>query len=128
MGGAGRRPARQQRQVGDLPHFGAAASRVRSVSTARWICRASMPPVSRGILLRSVHLPSGQRAVAVKTVEARISERLDREIDALVEQGWFDSRDKVVQEAIRRFMEAHRPELMERFIREDVEWGLRGRS
>jgi len=64
----------------------------------------------------------------VKTVEARISERLDREIDALVEQGWFDSRDKVVQEAIRRFMEAHRPELMERFIREDVEWGLRGRS
>ncbi|MCI0682324.1 MAG: ribbon-helix-helix domain-containing protein [Gemmataceae bacterium] len=64
----------------------------------------------------------------MKTVEAKISERLDRQIDALVEQGWFDSRDKVVQEAIRRFMEAHRPELMERFIREDVEWGLRGRS
>jgi len=64
----------------------------------------------------------------VKTVEAKISERLDRQIDALVEQGWFDSRDKVVQEAIRRFMQAHRPELMERFTREDVEWGLRGRS
>ena len=63
----------------------------------------------------------------MKTVEAKISERLDRQIDALVEQGWFDSRDKVVQEAIRRFMDAHRPELMERFIREDVEWGLRGR-
>jgi metal-responsive CopG/Arc/MetJ family transcriptional regulator len=66
--------------------------------------------------------------VAVKTVEAKISERLDRQIDALVEQGWFDSRDKVIQEAIRRFVEAHRPELMERFIREDVAWGLRGRS
>lgn len=64
----------------------------------------------------------------MKTVEAKISERLDRQIDALVEQGWFDSRDKVVQEAIRRFLEAHRPELMERFIREDVEWGLCGRS
>jgi len=62
----------------------------------------------------------------VKTVEARISERLDRQIDALVDQGWFGSRDKVVQEAIRRFIDAHRPELMERFIREDVEWGLRG--
>ncbi|MCI0741821.1 MAG: ribbon-helix-helix domain-containing protein [Gemmataceae bacterium] len=60
----------------------------------------------------------------MKTVETKISERLDRQIDALVEQGWFDSRDKVVQEAIRRFLEAHRPELMERFIREDVEWGL----
>ncbi len=64
----------------------------------------------------------------MKTFEAKISERLDREIDALVEQGWFDSRDKVVQEAIRRFLEAHRPELMERINREDVEWGLRGRS
>ncbi len=64
----------------------------------------------------------------MKTVQARISARLDRQIDALVEQGWFDSRDKVVREAIRRFMGAHRPDLMERFVREDVEWGLRGRS
>ena len=64
----------------------------------------------------------------MKTVEAKISEQLDRDIDALVERGWFGSRDKVVQEALRRFVEAHRPELMDRFIREDVEWGLRGRS
>ncbi len=64
----------------------------------------------------------------MKTVEARISEHLDRQIDALVERGWFQSRDKLVQEALRRFLEAHRPELMERFIREDLEWGLRGRS
>jgi hypothetical protein len=34
----------------------------------------------------------------------------------------------VFQEAIRRFLQAHRPELMERFVREDIEWGLRGRS
>jgi Arc/MetJ-type ribon-helix-helix transcriptional regulator len=64
----------------------------------------------------------------VKTVEARIPERLDRQLDALVEQGWFDSKAKVVQEALRRFLEAHRPELIERSIRADVEWGTRGRS
>jgi hypothetical protein len=64
----------------------------------------------------------------VNTVETKISERLDRQIDALVEQGWFDSRGTVVQEAIRRFLEAHRPEPMERFIRQDVEWQLRGRT
>ncbi len=64
----------------------------------------------------------------MKTVEARISEPLDRQIDALVEQGWFQSRDKVLQEAIRRFLQAHRPALMEQFIREDVAWGLRGRD
>jgi Arc/MetJ-type ribon-helix-helix transcriptional regulator len=64
----------------------------------------------------------------MKTVEARISEQLDRRIDTLVEQGWFRSRDQLFQEAIRRFLDAHRPELMERFIREDAEWGLHGRS
>jgi Arc/MetJ-type ribon-helix-helix transcriptional regulator len=64
----------------------------------------------------------------MKTVEAQISERLDNQIDALVQRGWFRSRRQVVQEAIRRFLEAHRPELMERFIREDTEWGLHGRS
>lgn len=64
----------------------------------------------------------------MKTIEAKISERLDRQIDTLVEQGWFRSRDKVLEEAIRRFLEAHRPELMERFVRDDIEWGLRGRN
>jgi hypothetical protein len=34
----------------------------------------------------------------------------------------------VVREAIRRFLDSHQPDLMERFVREDVEWGLRGRS
>jgi Arc/MetJ-type ribon-helix-helix transcriptional regulator len=62
------------------------------------------------------------------TVQTKIAERLDRQIDALVEQGWFPSRDRVFQEALRRFLQAHRPELMERFVREDIEWGLRGRS
>jgi Arc/MetJ-type ribon-helix-helix transcriptional regulator len=62
----------------------------------------------------------------MKTVATKISDRLDRAINALVEQGWFPSRDEVVREAIRRFLDAHRPELMEKFIREDVEWGLRG--
>jgi len=64
----------------------------------------------------------------MKTVEARISEQLNGQIDALVEQGWFRSRDQLFQEALRRFLDAHRPELMDRFVREDVAWGLRGRN
>jgi Arc/MetJ-type ribon-helix-helix transcriptional regulator len=62
------------------------------------------------------------------TIETTISDRLDRQIDTLIEQGWFPNRDQVFQEALRRFLDSHRPELMERFIREDIEWGLRGRS
>jgi Arc/MetJ-type ribon-helix-helix transcriptional regulator len=64
----------------------------------------------------------------VKTVEAKIPDRLDRAIDALVEGGWFPNRDEVVRQAIRRFLDAHQPNLMEKFVREDVDWGLRGRS
>jgi hypothetical protein len=29
-------------------------------------------------------------------------------------------------EALRRFVDTHRPELMEKFIHADVEWGLHG--
>lgn len=64
----------------------------------------------------------------MKTVEAKIPDRLDREVNALVEHGWFRGRDHVFQEAIRRFLEAHRTDLMAKFIREDVEWGMRGRT
>jgi Arc/MetJ-type ribon-helix-helix transcriptional regulator len=62
----------------------------------------------------------------MKTIEAEISDGLDQAIDMLVERGWYASRDEVLQEALHRFLEAHQPELMERFIRQDVEWGLRG--
>jgi Arc/MetJ-type ribon-helix-helix transcriptional regulator len=64
----------------------------------------------------------------MKTIEAKITEQLDHQINALVEQGWFHSRNEVFQEAVRRFLEAHRPEVMEHFIRKDIEWGLRGRN
>lgn len=62
------------------------------------------------------------------TIEAEISEEVDRAIDALIERGWFTSRDQVLEEALRRFLEAHQPDLMERFVRHDIEWGLRGRT
>lgn len=64
----------------------------------------------------------------MKTVEAKISDQLDRDIDALVERGWFESREQVLHDALRRFSEAHQPRLMETFVREDVDWGLRGQS
>ena len=64
----------------------------------------------------------------MKTVEAKIPDRLDRALSSLVELGWFPSRDEIVQQAIRRFLEVHRPKQLEKFVCEDVEWGLRGRS
>ena len=64
----------------------------------------------------------------MKTIEAEISDGLDQAIDALVTGGWYTSRGQVLEEALRRFLDAHQPELMERFVRQDVEWGLRGET
>lgn len=34
--------------------------------------------------------------------------------------------DEVLADALRRFLGRHRDQLMEQFLRDDVEWGLRG--
>ena len=44
----------------------------------------------------------------------------------VVEADWLRNLDDLVLAALRRFLESHRGELMEDFIRQDVEWGLTG--
>jgi Arc/MetJ-type ribon-helix-helix transcriptional regulator len=67
-------------------------------------------------------------ANAVMAVEARFPERLLDEAKALVKEGWFQDLDSVLQEALRRYLDAHRSELLDRFVREDVAWGLGGKD
>ena len=67
-------------------------------------------------------------ADTLMAVQARFPERLLDEANALVKQGWFEDLDSVLQEALRRYLDAHRAELLDRFVREDVAWGLAGRD
>ena len=60
------------------------------------------------------------------TLKVELPEQLRQQLRALVAQGWFASEDALIQEAVRRFLEARAPELGERFAREDVDWGLKG--
>lgn len=64
----------------------------------------------------------------VTAVEARFPERLLHEANSLVKQGWFEDLDSVLQEALRRYLDAHRADLLDRFVREDVAWGLGGKD
>jgi Arc/MetJ-type ribon-helix-helix transcriptional regulator len=64
----------------------------------------------------------------VKTVQAELPEKLYDQVKALIDEGWFTSEKDVITEALRRFLETHKPELMTKFIREDVEWGLYGKG
>jgi len=60
------------------------------------------------------------------TIKIEAPVRLFTEMQLLVDEGWFRSLDELMLDAMRRFVESHRAELTERFIREDVEWGLYG--
>lgn len=62
------------------------------------------------------------------TVQAEVPVQLLGQLQALVESGWFRDLDEVILDALRRFVESHPAELMERFLRRDVEWGLHGRD
>lgn len=62
----------------------------------------------------------------MKTIQAELPEKLYEEIQALVQAGWFPNEQELLREAVRRYLDSHRPELMQQFIHADVEWGLRG--
>lgn len=62
----------------------------------------------------------------MKTLQAELPDKLYEQVRLLVDSGWFTDEKSVITEALRRFLETHKPELMEMFIKEDVEWGLRG--
>jgi Arc/MetJ-type ribon-helix-helix transcriptional regulator len=60
------------------------------------------------------------------TIQMTLPPRLYQQIRTLVAEGWFRDESDLLFEALRRFLDVRRPELMEEFIREDVEWGLYG--
>lgn len=59
-------------------------------------------------------------------VQTEIPDGLLDQAQNLVAAGWFRNLDDLMLDALRRFLESHRGDLMEEFIRQDVEWGLRG--
>ena len=60
------------------------------------------------------------------TIQTELPEQLYKKAQALVREGWFRDEKEIFSEAIRRFLDIHQSELMEKFIRDDVEWGLHG--
>ena len=63
-----------------------------------------------------------------QAIQMAIPPRLHQKIRLLIEEGWYRDENEVFLEALRRFLDTHRPEIMEQFIRKDVEWGLHGRE
>ena len=62
----------------------------------------------------------------MRKIQTEVPEQLYKRAKALVQEGWFRDENDIFSEAIRRFLDTHQSELMEKFVRDDVEWGLRG--
>lgn len=61
-----------------------------------------------------------------KTIQAELPERLMADAQEMVDRGWAGSVNELLTDALRRYLESHRQDIAERFVRDDVEWGLRG--
>lgn len=62
------------------------------------------------------------------TLQAQIPEQLWQQAQYLVQQGWVANMDELITESMRRYLESHREMMSEQFIRDDVDWGLRGQQ
>jgi len=61
-------------------------------------------------------------------VQTEIPDRLLMQEQTLIATGWFRDLNELMLDALRRFLESHRADLLEEFIRHDVEWGLTGKE
>jgi len=61
-------------------------------------------------------------------IEAELPAELAAQARAFVDQGWATNFNELLAESLRRFLESHEGTLTESFIKEDIEWGLRGQD
>ena len=61
----------------------------------------------------------------MKSIHVEIPDKLATEIEAYVETGWFSTEAEVIRAALMEFVRRNRVDLLERFMREDIEWALK---
>jgi hypothetical protein len=62
----------------------------------------------------------------VKTLNIQFPEGLAERLSQFVREGWAADEQQALVEALRRFLDSHRPELIESQVLQDVQWGLHG--
>lgn len=72
--------------------------------------------------LQSLMYP-GIPSYTMETVTAKLTERLAKELDALVANGWFANRSDAIRAAVRDMVEQRRLQRLEAAVDEDIAWG-----
>ena len=64
----------------------------------------------------------------MKALKINCPDDLAAELERLVAEGWEDSTEDAVIEAIRRYVRVRQPETLEKHLKADIAWGLHGRD
>jgi len=64
----------------------------------------------------------------MKTLSIECPDGLAERLEQMVREGWVADQQQAMVEALRRFLDSHRPELIESQVLADVEWGLHGKD
>ena len=62
------------------------------------------------------------------SIQAELPSELVSQARRFIEEGWAGDFNDLLADALRRYLESHSTVLAEKFIREDVRWGLSGRD
>ncbi|MCD6247674.1 MAG: hypothetical protein J7J87_04585 [Candidatus Diapherotrites archaeon] len=62
----------------------------------------------------------------MRTIPAKITERLEEEMEEIIKEGWYANKSEFIRDAIRQMIRKLNAEKLEKAIKEDIEWGLRG--
>lgn len=65
---------------------------------------------------------------AMKTIAVECPDELHEQLQMLAREGWIKDPEQAVLEALRRFLDSHRPDLQRAQIMSDIQWGLHGRE
>ena len=64
----------------------------------------------------------------MEAVPAKLTRRLVEEMDELVQEGWYANRSELIRDAVRNAIRRVHADRLEAALKEDVEWGLRGKD
>ena len=65
---------------------------------------------------------------SMKTISLELPDSEAREVAEAAESCGYASGEALARESLRRFLDSHTAELQEKFVMQDVVWGLHGKE
>ena len=60
----------------------------------------------------------------MKTVPAKITPKLEMEMEEIIKEGWYASKSDFIRDAVRELIRKIKVERLEASMKEDAQWGL----